>query len=288
MRLTRGGKQNAKGAGQEMGGPDKEKLVPPAEGTAVPNGEETAVPKAAEPGPVTEEDRTRSEEGKSAGEGGQEETALAQEDGQRRPDESSLRSQLEAVQAELKSALDQAKEFEERAASLQAERDEWAEKAKIAYEQFLRARSDLDGFRKRTERDLEDRINRGKADLILALLEVLDNFDRALEAAQKTGSAQAEGVQGAYASADSSASGQALQSFIRGVQMIRRQFFETLAREGVEEIPSPVGKPMDPSLHDAVAAQEGGGEHGTVVAELRKGYLYKGMVLRPTRVKVIR
>ena len=80
----------------------------------------------------------------------------------------------------------------------------------------------------------------------------------------------------------------AVLAFSKGVDMIRRQFVDTLEREGVELIPSPVGGPMDPNLHDAVSAQEGGGEHGIVTDELRKGYLYRGMVLRPTRVRVIR
>lgn len=182
-------------------------------------------------------------------------------------DESELRNQIKGLRAEIESLLGHVQECEGRATALTAERDVWVEKAKTANDRFLRARDDLDRFRKRTERDLEDRIIRGKADFILSLLEVLDNFDRALDAAQPNPT---------------------LQAFVKGVDMIRRQFVEALKREGVERIPSPVGHQMDPNLHDAVAAQEGGGVHGIVTDELRKGYVYKGTVLRPTRVRVIR
>jgi molecular chaperone GrpE len=201
-----------------------------------------------------------------------------------------------AVESQVSALANQIRELEGRVAALVAERDSWAEKAQVAHDQFLRARSDLDGFRKRTERDLEDRITRGKADFILSLLEVLDNFDRAIDAAQRSGAAGLSGTsrEGSAKSGDGMAApssgpaDSAVQAFAKGVDMIRRQFVDALQREGVEAIPSPVGGPMDPNLHDAVAALEGGGEHGTVTDELRKGYLYKGMVLRPTRVRVIR
>ena len=58
------------------------------------------------------------------------------------------------------------------------ERDEWKSKAETYWDQFLRARAEMDNFRKRTNRDFHDRVSREKAKLILSLLEVLDNFDR--------------------------------------------------------------------------------------------------------------
>ena len=252
--VTHGGDSATRGSrpGAQCGDPGVAETANLAE-------DETSAASPTETGPVGEADAVVAK-GLSVGEESRSDLA-------ERCDETELRGRLEAAQAELSSMLTQVQECENRANALSAERDAWAAKAQAAHDQFLRARSDLDGFRKRTERDLEDRITRGKADFILSLLEVLDNFDRALDAAQ-----------------NSSAGG----AFIKGVDMIRRQFVDALQREGVELIPSPVGQPMDPNLHDAVAAQEGGGEHGTVTDELRKGYLYKGTVLRPTRVRVIR
>jgi molecular chaperone GrpE len=156
---------------------------------------------------------------------------------------------------------------------LARERDEWKSKAESLWDQFLRARAEMDNFRKRTERDIQQRISRGKSDLILSLLEVLDNFDRFLAAGEKD----------ATANEDSG-----FAAFFKGVQLIQKQILDVLAREGVEPMESPVGKALDPHYHEAVFAQDGGGEHGTIVQEIQKGYMSNGKVLRPSRVKVIR
>ncbi|MGI6632750.1 MAG: nucleotide exchange factor GrpE [Bacillota bacterium] len=175
------------------------------------------------------------------------------------PDElvAELTAQVEAAQEEI--------------ARISAERDTWQSKATLLFDQYNRAKSDFDGFRKRTERDFEDRLIREKSEFLENLLEVMDNFERFLKAAES-----------------SSSSDPGFAAFHKGVEMIQRQFMDTLSREGVERIESPVGKQMDPQYHDAVAAVDGGGEHGVVVEELRTGYTYKGTVLRATRVKVIR
>ena len=66
--------------------------------------------------------------------------------------------------------------------ALTLERDEWKAKAEDYWDRYLRAMSEMDNFRKRTERDIHRRVERGKSELILPLLDVLDNFDRALAA----------------------------------------------------------------------------------------------------------
>ncbi len=157
--------------------------------------------------------------------------------------------------------------------ALEQERDMWRSRFEEAWDQFLRTRAELDNYRKRTERLFEDRLNRDKADFLRDLLEVMDNFDRFLEAANSSGQVQGDC---------------AFESFLTGVTLICRQLADLMKKEGVELIPCPVGTQMDPTYHEAFQAQDGGGEHGTVVEELQKGYLYKGLLLRPTRVKVIR
>ena len=259
MRLIPGGKQADKQADRRGNLTDSEGPEQGTGDTSNPADDKKDARHPAEAGPVGEAD--------AAAEAKNEPREDVESGSVVDRDESELRNLVEAMRAEIESLLSHVQECEGRATALAAERDVWVEKAQTANDQFLRARSDLDRFRKRTERDLEDRIIREKADFILSLLEVLDNFDRALDAAQPN---------------------PALQAFIKGVDMIRRQFAEALKREGVELIPSPVGHPMDPNLHDAVAAQEGGGEHGIVIDELRKGYVYRRTVLRPTRVRVIR
>ncbi|HHY12804.1 MAG TPA: nucleotide exchange factor GrpE [Firmicutes bacterium] len=157
--------------------------------------------------------------------------------------------------------------------ALTLERDEWKSKAEDYWDRYLRARSEMENFRKRTERDIHNRVNRGKSDLILPLLDVMDNFDRFLASGEK-------GMK------DDQNSGFA--AFFDGVVLIQRQILDLLAKEGVEPIDDPVGKVFDPNYHEAVFAQDGGGEHGTIVQEVQKGYTYQGQVLRPSRVKVIR
>lgn len=192
-----------------------------------------------------------------------------QEAPQEAPDPAALAAELAARVAELEERLASAAEELERVVS---ERDTWQSKATALFDQYNRVKADFDGFRKRTVRDFEDRLIREKGEFIRELLEVMDNFERFLKASEK-----------GLASGDKN-----FEAFHKGVVMIERQLMDVLLREGVTPIESPVGKPMDPEYHDAVAAQDGGGEHGTVVEELQTGYMYKGTVLRPTRVKVIR
>jgi len=192
-----------------------------------------------------------------------------QEAPQEAPDPAALAAELAARVAELEERLASAAEELERVVS---ERDTWQHKATALFDQYNRVKADFDGFRKRTVRDFEDRLIREKGEFIRELLEVMDNFERFLKASEK-----------GLASGDKN-----FEAFHKGVVMIERQLMDVLLREGVTPIESPVGKPMDPEYHDAVAAQDGGGEHGTVVEELQTGYMYKGTVLRPTRVKVIR
>ncbi len=149
---------------------------------------------------------------------------------------------------------------------LDALRDQLAEaqaQAEENWNAFLRARADLENYRKRVERDFERRVRRGKEDLLLALLGVMDDFDRALATADEAG-------------------------FRQGVEMIYRQLEKTLIQEGVESVPA-VGEPFDPAVHEAVAAWECDEyDEETVTDEIRRGYLYGGDLLRCARVRVAR
>ncbi len=162
--------------------------------------------------------------------------------------------------------------YVERLAQVAAERDAWQAKATGLYDQYLRSKSDFEAYRKRTERDFEDRLTRAMADHMRSVLDVLDNFDRFLAAA----------------SDNPDGTGKNLDAFHKGVSMIYKQLMDALTREGIEAIPNPVGEQMNPEYHEAVAAVDGAGEHGAVLEELQKGYTYKGLVIRPSRVKVAR
>jgi len=73
-------------------------------------------------------------------------------------------------------------------------------------------------------------------------------------------------------------------SWVDGMRMIQRKLWNTLESEGVARIEA-IGKPFDPSLHEAVAVDESGGVD-TVVEEYAAGYYLNGSVLRPASVKV--
>ncbi|HEY3284938.1 MAG TPA: nucleotide exchange factor GrpE [Armatimonadota bacterium] len=131
---------------------------------------------------------------------------------------------------------------------------------------YLRALADLENIRRRARLDQEDARKFGTQALILKLLPVLDNFERALSAASGT---------------DNSG------SLVDGVSLILRQFQDALKSEGVEPIDA-VGKPFDPQFHEAVAQVPATPEHpdNTVVQEAQRGYTLNGRVIRPSMVQV--
>jgi molecular chaperone GrpE len=184
-----------------------------------------------------------------------------------------LEAKVSALGAQVSELEAQLAEAAGKIAAASGERDAWQSKATAIYDQYLRVKSDFDGYRKRTERDFDDRLTREKAGFLRAVLEVMDNFERFLHAAEETGPEGGE---------------RGFDAFFKGVDMVRKQLMDTLLKEGVEPVEDPVGKQLDPNFHDAVAAQDGGGERGTVVEEVQRGYMYKGLVLRPARVKAIR
>ncbi len=127
------------------------------------------------------------------------------------------------------------------------------------------ARADFFNFKNRVERDKERYIRLANEDLILQLLPVLDNFDRALNQS------------GDFAEDD----------IRKGVLMIRRQFFGVLESAGVSEIPT-VGESFSPLCHEAVGieAVDDPQKDGVIVTELQMGYKIGDKVVRASRVKV--
>ena len=133
---------------------------------------------------------------------------------------------------------------------------------------YLRQVADFDNFRKRTAQEKEELARYSVGKFITELLPVLDNFERALGTAE---------------------SNEAVKSYLTGLEMVYKQLAEALKKEGLEVIPA-VGEKFDPNLHEAIMQVDGedGMEEDTVVEELRKGYQFKGKVLRPTMCKVSR
>jgi molecular chaperone GrpE len=147
-----------------------------------------------------------------------------------------------------------------------------AEDARVAEDKYLRALAELDNTRKRLSREKADWLRFGHEGVVKDLLPIIDNLERALEAA----SAIPEG-EGREAGS---------KGLIEGVALILKQFLDALARHGIVPIES-VGKPFDPNLHEAMQrAEREDAAPGTVVQEFLKGYLLHGRLLRPAKVVV--
>jgi molecular chaperone GrpE len=132
----------------------------------------------------------------------------------------------------------------------------------VERERYLRLYADFENLKKRVERERVEHRLRATESLLERLLPVLDNFERALAA--RSGE-------------------EALRT---GVQMIYRQLYDELRREGLKPVEA-LGQLFDPSVHEAVAttADSGLPAH-TVVGELQRGYFFGDRLLRPSLVRV--
>jgi len=129
----------------------------------------------------------------------------------------------------------------------------------------LRKLAEFDNFRKRTERERIEIKRHANEELIRDLLPVLDNFERALE----------------------HGNGDDAGAFHEGVQMIAKQLWDTLGRQGVEVI-DPIGEQFSPEFHEAVhRIEDDSMEPGTIASVLAKGYLCNGRLVRPAMVGVV-
>lgn len=121
-----------------------------------------------------------------------------------------------------------------------------------------RLQAEFENYRKRIMREQAGITERATGRLLERLLPVLDNFERAI--------AHGEGGD--------------------GVALVFRELRETLAKEGLDEIGA-LGAPFDPRVHEAIAAHEDPGVLEPIVREVsRRGYSFKGQVLRPAMVVV--
>jgi molecular chaperone GrpE len=129
----------------------------------------------------------------------------------------------------------------------------------------LRKLAEFDNFRKRTDRERVEIRRHANDELLRDLLQVLDNFERALEH-----------------SADSD-----VGAFREGVEMIAKQLWDALERQGIEVV-DPMGQQFSPEYHEAVhRIDDDSLEPGTVASVLAKGYLCDGRLIRPAMVGVV-
>jgi molecular chaperone GrpE len=132
---------------------------------------------------------------------------------------------------------------------------------------YLRLAADFENFKRRKAQEITDLRRYESEDAALAMLPVLDNLRRAVEHAGEAG---------------------AEDYFVSGLQLVVREFETALERIGVVPVPA-VGERFDPTMHDAIAAEESDDvQEDTVVAELVPGYRLHDRLLRPAIVRVVR
>ena len=145
----------------------------------------------------------------------------------------------------------------EEIAKLKLERDDYRD-------QVLRSRAEFANYQKRSKEQGDAERVYAVGTLARDLLDSIDNLGRAIDALRASGA----------------------RDVTAGLDLVRKQMLDVLAKHGVEPIPAQ-GQPFDPNLHDAVLQQPAADQpEGTVVAELLKGYKIRDRVLRPSRVAV--
>src|SRR5262249_4731263 len=137
-------------------------------------------------------------------------------------------------------------------ADLQRERDDY-------YDRWMRKAAEFDNYRRRVERERREHADQSVVALLQELLNVVDDFDRALTVDAGEGA-------GAYK---------------KGVELIHAKLHDLLRKQGVKPIEA-LGRPFDPNLHQAVL-HEASPDHADdeVIGELRKGYTMGDRLLRP-------
>jgi molecular chaperone GrpE len=159
-------------------------------------------------------------------------------------------------------ASDQVEEdFDALLADTQRERDEYLDLAK-------RSKADFENYRKRMASEVQAASARGKADVIREVLPVLDDLERAIQAAGLDPEGDSE------------------DGLSHGVLLVFRSLRDSLSRNGVEAV-DPTGEKFDPMEHEALSTvQAEGVESGNVVEVMQKGYRLGEQLIRPARVVV--
>lgn len=129
---------------------------------------------------------------------------------------------------------------------------------------LVRLQAEFDNYRKRVLKEQTRAVELAAEPLVRRLLEVIDEFELALMAAEQKPD---------------------FEKFLRGVELVYAKFMDTMKAEGLERIEAE-GRPFDPELHEALMGSAGGDGDLVVADVLRQGYLLRDRVIRPSGVRV--
>ncbi|MEN6519945.1 MAG: nucleotide exchange factor GrpE [Armatimonadota bacterium] len=148
---------------------------------------------------------------------------------------------------------------------LRTELEEEKKRADEEHDRHLRALADFSNYKRRHNEESKQAIQFASQELILKILPVIDNFQRALDSAEKT---------------------QSFDGLVEGVRLTLRQLGDILEREGVQQIKA-AGEQFDPAYHEAVMRVETDEyPENTIVDEFQPGYIQHDRVIRPAKVRV--
>lgn len=161
---------------------------------------------------------------------------------------------------------DQQDEQEAKIAQLEAALLTSEAKVKEQQESVLRAKAEVENMRRRTEQEIDKARKYALTKFAEELLPVIDNLERAIQAAD--------------------VENEAVKPIVEGVELTHKTFIDTVAKFGLKEI-NPEGQPFNPEFHQAMSIQESADfEPNTVMFVMQKGYELNGRVVRPAMVMV--
>ncbi len=157
------------------------------------------------------------------------------------------------------------KELEQRIKQLEEQLGAEQNKSQDYLTKLKYLQADFENYRRRTEKQVQDAVTRSNESLVSSLIGVIDDFEVALSAGENTENKEA---------------------LLEGIKMVHKKLDCLLATEGLERIEC-LGQQFDPIKHEVLAQiPTNDHESGTVIEEARKGFVFKGKVLRPSVVTI--
>jgi len=168
-------------------------------------------------------------------------------------EENGIETPSEAQELTLEQALERLEDAEEAAGKAKGD--------------LLRVQAEMQNLRRRSEQDIEKAHKYGQEKFSIELLSVMDNLERALDAASQQ-------------------EDEAVKAIYEGVDLTLKSFTDCFSKFDIESV-DPLGEPFDPQLHQAMSMQEApDAEPNTVISVMQKGYTLHGRVIRPAMVMV--
>lgn len=148
------------------------------------------------------------------------------------------------------------------------EQNEGDEKAKEAEGKYLRLYAEFDNYRRRTAKERLELISNATEDLMVALLPVIDDFERALKNMDETK--------------------EDVKPVAEGVHLIHKKFIRTLEEKGLKKMESPIGQVLDTDFHEAITSVPAPEDKlkGKIIDEVESGYMLRDRVIRYAKVVV--